>query len=243
MEYTFSVIGSDQQVVDQLKTLIGAFPDFRCVFATEGYEESLDSLLKKVPSLVFVDLDRKGELKNPFCLVNELHQYLEELPHLVGLSTCKEKAYEAIKSQFFDFLLRPLSEFEMRKCLMKFQKTGKRTNSEKLCLKSYSDYKFITFEEILYLKADNNTTDFYLTQGRKVSAFKTLKHFEDSLPGGFLRVHNSYIINSRQVTRINYGRSLIALQGLSPGVPFSKSYKAQVDNLKENLITSLSIVS
>lgn len=243
MEYTFSIIGCDRQVVDQIKTLTGPYTDFRCVSVSEGYEESLDCVLKYGPSMVFVDLNKHGQLKNPFCLVNELNQYLEELPQFVGISAHKEIAYEAIKNQFFDFLLQPLSEFEMRKCLIKYKKILNRKNSEKLCLKSYSDYRFLTFEDILYLKADNNTTDFYLTQGRKVSAYKTLKHFEDSLPQKFMRIHNSYIINTSQVIRINYGRSLIALQGCTPEVPFSKSYKAQVDQLKEYLMTSLSIVS
>lgn len=223
--------------------MTGKFPEFHCAFFSDGYEESMDNLLKKKPSLVFIDLDNKSRLKNPFCFINELHHYLEELPGFVGLSSSRKLAYDAIKNNFLDFLLKPLSEFEMRKVLMKYQQNSKKKYSEKLCLKSYSDYRFINFEEILYLKADNNTTDFYLTHGRKVSAYKTLKHFHNSLPGGFLRVHHSYIINTNQVIRINYGKSLIALHGQAPEIPFSKSYKLQVDHLKEILVTSLSVVS
>lgn len=243
MEQKFSIVGCEKKTVDDLQKITNLFQDFNCVSISTGFDESLDHLLRKTPSLVFIDLDRKGKMKDPFCFVNVLNHYLEELPIFIGISKSKKLAYEAIKNNFFDLLLAPLSEFEMRKCLMRYEKKFRERNSEKLCLKSYSDYRFINFNEILYVKADNNTTDFYLTEGRKVSAYKTLKHFEKSLPGEFLRIHHSYIINTRQVNRINYGKSVIALHGQAPDIPFSKSYKLQVDDLRENLITSLSIVS
>lgn len=243
MEERFSIVGCGKRTVKELQVITGLFQKFSCVSVSNDFDDSLDYLLRKNPSLVFIDLDREGKLKNPFCFVNELHNYLEELPVFVGMSRSKTLAYEAIKHNFFDLLLTPVSEFEMRKCLMRYQKTFRKNNQERLCLKSYSDYRFIGLDEILYLKADNNTTDFYLTHDRKVSAYKTLKHFEECLPEGFLRVHHSYIINTKQVIRINYGKSLIALHGQSADIPFSKSYRLQVDHLRENLVTSLSVVS
>lgn len=243
MEQRFSIVGCDKETESKLKFIIGFFPGFSCVSISNELDEALDSLLKKTPSLVFIDLSQKGNLKDPFSFVNELHHYLEELPVFIGIAQSKILAYDAIKNNFFDLLLTPLSEFELRKSIMRYQKNHIKKDSERLCLKSYSDYRFIDLDEILYLKADNNTTDFYLTEGRKVSAFKTLKHFEESLPGDFLRVHHSYIINTNQVTRINFGKSVIALQDKVPNIPFSKSYKLQVDNLKKNLVTTLSIVS
>lgn len=243
MGNTYSIIGCDKKTVNELREILSQFPELNCAFVSNDYEESLHNVLKDNPSLVFIGLDKKGKVKDPFCFANELYHYLEELPAFVGISSTKNLAYNAIKNNFFDFLLNPLSDFEMRKCLMRYQKISKKINSEKLCLKSYSDYRFIEFEKILYLKADNNTTDFYLKGGNKISAYKTLKHFEESLPDGFLRVHHSYIINTSQVNRINYGKSLIALHGKTPNIPFSRSYKLQVDHLREKLVTSLSVVS
>ena len=243
MEQRFSIVGCDKETVRELQFITGLFREFSCVSVSNEFDESLDSLLKKNPSLVFLDLGQKGGLKDPFSFVNELHHYLEELPVFIGIAKSKRLAYDAIKNNFFDLLLTPLSEFEMRKSLMRYQKNLRSKNSERLCLKSYSDYRFIDLDEIQYLKADNNTTDFFLTGDRKVSAYKTLKHFEGSLPCNFLRVHHSYIININHITRINFGKSVIALHDKLPNIPFSKTYKSQVDNLKKTLVTSLSIVS
>lgn len=243
METRFAIVGCEKKTVDELQVITNLFQEFNCVSISSGFDDSLDNLLRKNPSLVFIDLDRKGKIKDPFCFVNELNHYLEELPTFIGISKSKRSAYDAIKYNFFDLLLTPLSEFEMRKCLMRYKKIMREKRSEKLCLKSYSDYRFLNFDEILYLKADNNTTDFFLTGGRKVSAYKTLKHFGESLPDDFLRIHHSFIINTRHINRINYGKSVIALHGEAPDIPFSKSYKVQVDHLRENLMTSLAIVS
>ena len=243
MDQKYSIVGCETKTVDDLREITNLFQDFSCVSISTGFDESLDHVLRKNPSLVFIDLDRKGKIKDPFCFANELNHYLEELPTFIGISKSKRLAYEAIKNNFFDLLLTPLSEFEMRKCLMRYKKRIREKSSEKLCLRSYSDYRFLNFDEILYLKADNNTTDFFLAGDRKVSAYKTLKHFEESLPEDFLRIHHSYIINTKHINRINYGKSVIALHGQAPDIPFSKSYKVQVDHLRENLMTSLAIVS
>lgn len=243
IEFTFSIVGGEREFQNELLLVFQDFPGFRCLSVSDDYEEALDNILREFPALVFIDVDKKGKLKNPFQFVNELYPYLHELPSFVAISSSKRSAYNVIKNNFLDYLLKPISKIELRKCLMKFQKQQNFSRSERLCLKSYSDYRFVDLDQILYLKADNNTTDFFLLEDRKISAYKTLKHFERLLPQSFLRVHNSYIINTRQITRINFGKSMIVLRGKSSDIPFSKSYRPQVDHLKERFFSSLSLVS
>ena len=75
-----------------------------------------------------------------------------------------------------------------------------------------------------------------MKDGTVISAFKTLKSFEEKLPEGFIRVHQSYILNSRYVSRINYGKSICTLShGQEEELPFSKTYKDRIDALKDLL--------
>ena len=75
-----------------------------------------------------------------------------------------------------------------------------------------------------------------MKDGSVISAFKTLKSFEKRLPKDFIRVHQSYILNSRYVSRINYGKSICSLKyGEEEELPFSKTYKDKIDSLKEML--------
>jgi DNA-binding LytR/AlgR family response regulator len=98
-----------------------------------------------------------------------------------------------------------------------------------LCVKSYGDYRYIDARDICYLQADNNSTDIHLNNGEMITAFKTLKHFEGILTSPFIRIHNSYIVNRNCISRIHTGNSVCYIKNTTAKLPFSKSYKANVD--------------
>ena len=99
-----------------------------------------------------------------------------------------------------------------------------------ICVKSYGDYRYIDSNDVLYFEADNNSTDIHLSNGEMITAFKTLKHFETVLPNShFLRIHNSYMINIAQVSRIHTGNTVCYIKNTTTKLPFSKSYKENVD--------------
>lgn len=98
-----------------------------------------------------------------------------------------------------------------------------------LCIKSYGDYRYIDARDICYLQADNNSTDIHLNTGETITAFKTLKHFESVLSFPFIRIHNSYIVNSQFISRIHTGNSVCYIKNSTVKIPFSKSYKVNID--------------
>lgn len=99
-----------------------------------------------------------------------------------------------------------------------------------ICVKSYGDYRYIDSRDVLYLEADNNSTDIHLKDGEMVTAFKTLKHFENVLPTNqFLRIHNSYIIGINHVSRIHTGNAVCFIKNSTIKLPFSKSYRDNVE--------------
>lgn len=100
-----------------------------------------------------------------------------------------------------------------------------------ICVKSYGDYRFIEAKDICYLQADNNSTDIHLYNGEMITAFKTLKHFESVLSSPFVRIHNSYIVNIDYVSRIHTGNSVCYIKNTTIKLPFSKSYKENVDSI------------
>lgn len=100
-----------------------------------------------------------------------------------------------------------------------------------ICIKSYGYYRYINSNDICYLQADNNSTDIYLNTGEVVTAFKTLKHFEGVLSAPFARIHNSYIINRNYISRIHTGNSLCYIKNTTVKIPFSKSYKGNIEGI------------
>jgi DNA-binding LytR/AlgR family response regulator len=98
-----------------------------------------------------------------------------------------------------------------------------------ICIKSYGDYRYIDARDICYFQADNNSTDIHLNNGEMVTAFKTLKHFEGILSAPFSRIHNSYIVNSNYISRIHTGNAVCYIKNTTTKIPFSKSYKENID--------------
>ncbi|WP_276392635.1 LytR/AlgR family response regulator transcription factor [Eudoraea chungangensis] len=234
MEYSYTIIDSEATSKLQLQHYLEDYGEFICLGEARASDEGLNQILKHSPDIVFINLNEQAT--NYFGMVKELYQYINTIPLIIGVSKGKKYAYDAIKNNFFDYWLTPYNEFDIRKTILKLKKLfPKEEVSKTICLKSYKDFQYLDAKEVLYLQADNNATDFIMKDGSRISAFKTLKHFENQLPDNFIRVHQSYILNTDFVSRINYGKSICALKESKIQLPFSKSYRENVDGLKQIL--------
>ena len=234
MQYKYSIIEGEKSIIKSLQNSFNKFPDYICMGISECYDASMDIILEHTPDVVFINVDDTNGSFNAFNFVNDLYKYMQEIPFFIAISSTKELAYDCMKNGFYDYMLKPINNFELRKSLARFNKKPlEKTN--KLCLKSYKDYRFIDIDEILFLKADNTSTDFFMLDGTKISAYKTLKFFESILPENFTRIHHSYIVNQHYVSRIHFGRSKCTLKNNNFNIPFSKSYKENVVVLEKEL--------
>ncbi|MCD2258073.1 LytR/AlgR family response regulator transcription factor [Psychroserpens luteolus] len=233
------IIDNDKTTAEIIQNVADDFSEITFNVVDEDYEKALNLVLKDKPQIVFFNIDAVHINISEFLL--EINQCVVNQPLFIALSVYKEKAIDAYKYDFIDFLLKPLKEHLVRKSLLKYQKKFPIKQSETICLKSYKDYQYLNIEDILYLKADNNTTDFYMADGRVIGAYKTLKVFENLLPKTFLRIHKSYIINRNCISRIHYGKSICFVKR-EHKIPFTKTFIKNVDLIntaltKNTLIT------
>lgn len=228
MQFSFVLIDESENSTATLDA-IKNYEVFLCVAICSSKEEGMKKILELKPNIVFLSVgDTSTSQTHSFSLISELHEYLIDLPTIIVLSTTKETAYEAYQRGVSGFLLLPIEQINLQKCLMRYQKTHKSLAS-KISIKSNGDYHFINPNDIIYLKADSNTTDFYLKNGKIISAFKTLKHYEQLLPFYFFRIHHSYLINIDYVSRINLGKCNCYLDNNEIILPFSRTYKDNID--------------
>lgn len=194
----------------------------------------MNSILKDTPDVVFINVDSDCEKDYPdvFSYCRELDDNIKKKPLYIALSVDETKAYRALKNKFFDYILKPGRELEIRKSVLQLLKKQQPFLDDTLCLKSYKDYTLLEIDDVVFLQADNNATDFVLLDGKKVSAFKTLKSFESVLPNNFLRIHHSYIVNKNHISRINFGKLKCFLNHNKISLPFSKSYRHNLNSLE-----------
>lgn len=236
MRYSYLLVDDDDDAVKETLRLFESFPDFFCIGIARSKSEAMDKILELQPQMVFLEVSGKSKKSDlSLCIISDLYQYINVLPYFVVHTATTKFAFDALKAGVSDYLLKPLTAFELRKTLLRFDRTAPAKKANTICIRSYGDYQFIPVEDIVYLKADNNTTDFHLSNGRKVTAYKTLKHYEENLPLHFFRIHNSYVVNSNYVTRINTGKSLCYLYNGEISVSFSKTFKENIDTIIRNI--------
>ena len=255
MNYTYIILDDDPESVEKIKTITKEFSELNFIASANNYTDGLNLILKHTPDLIFLEIDPKDKSSElSLNLLNGLLMYLKEIPKIIITTKSKEFAFDCIQYKVTDYLLKPLSAIDFVKLIHKLNKLNvedevllvqnvkpkekqddetnlntKNRRSFILCVKSYGDHRYIDSNEICYFQADNNSTDIHLKNGEMITAFKTLKHFETVLSNPFIRIHNSYIVNRNYISRIHTGNSLCYIKKTTIKLPFSKSYKANVD--------------
>ncbi len=76
----------------------------------------------------------------------------------------------------------------------------------KLCVSSLNGFSVIQLSEILYCEAESSYTTFYMLNGQKIIASKSIIEYEQLLEDDFFcRIHKSYIINLTHVKQYRKG--------------------------------------
>ncbi len=229
MKYPYIIIDDNPESVLETKSAFDQFSNYFLLGTASNYDDAINLVLKHNPKLIVLEIDPENkDSKLSLALINELYRFVKHMPRIVVLTKTDTLAYEALKNEVFDYLLKPIKAEELRKTILKFERNVEHAPTT-LCIKSYGDYRFIDTEDIVYLQADNNSTDIFINNGDMITAFKTLKHFENTLPPQFVRIHNSYIINMNYVSRIHLGNNVCYIKNSKTQLPFSKTYKKNVD--------------
>lgn len=259
MNYSYIIIDDNLENALETKTIADGFSELSFLGTASNYEEGLNFILEHKPQIVFLEIDPKEKKsKLSLLLINELYRFLKAVPKIIVTTTKKDLAFDAIQYEVAGYLVKPVSRIDLVKTILKLDKSNyneqlvsleqqpniesqtpdplpvksfstTQSNPLILCIKSYGDYRYIDTRDIAYFQADNNSTDIHLSNGEMITAFKTLKHFEGVLSYPFVRIHNSYIVNSHCISRIHTGNSVCYIKNTAIKLPFSKSYKGNID--------------
>ena len=111
--YNYFIIDKDSKSIQSIKNVLEDYEQFNCIGISFTYTKAMNIILKENPDVVFFNID--NVIENPFEFAQELNLFNDGFPAFIAVSSSKDKVYESIKSGFFDFLLTPLLELEIRK--------------------------------------------------------------------------------------------------------------------------------
>lgn len=215
------IVDDEESARNLLYKLIEETLLFDDIRLTDSVESALNELNQFEPDLIFLDVQMPG--KDGFSFANEVHKKNIK-PGLVFVTAFEHYALKAIKSQAFDYLLKPVSRKELKKCVLKYISLNSDTILKKprvpveipdrilrIKVNTRTGTLFINPATILYCKADGNYTTICTGEKQHLCSLN-LGKVEDQLPrNGFVRVGRSLIINFEYMTMLDRKESQITL--------------------------------
>ena len=192
------------------------------------------------PDVVFLDINMPKV--NGFELLDSLI-YKDFM--LVFVTAHSEYGIQAVKANAVDYLLKPVSIKELQQTVKKLVElklkavpgNGKSNNyHDKIIISQLQGFTIFDVDDVVRLTAVDNYTTIFLKDKNKITASKTLKHFEEILPqDNFVRIHRSEIINIHYIKEISYvdGGSVVMKDGTIIAISKGK-LPSLVEKVKEH---------
>ena len=198
--------------------------------------KQLVAYIKKVPFLELAAqcqsaLEARTYLENDtvdaiFCDINmpdlngmDFVKSLVAPPLVVFTTAYSEYAVDGFRVNAVDYLLKPfgLQEFQRAAQRLKDRLEGSHateesaaTQTETLFLKT--DYRIVNvnIRDIRYVEAMSEYLKVWVDgQSKPIVTLLSMKKMEENLPGYFMRIHRSYIINLTKIQEVNKNRVIM----------------------------------
>lgn len=239
---TAIIVDDEWNNCENLKELLHKYcPAVEIVDMAHSAAEGIESISRLKPSLVFLDIQMQGG--SGFDLLEQLKPVSFEV---IFVTAFDQYAIRAIRFCAIDYLLKPVDILELQSAVSRaankilqrepnlsltnlLENRNQEKDNFKIALPTAERILFVHLSEIIRCLGDNNYTTVFLKNGASVLVSKTLKEYEELLTdNGFLRVHQSHLINVRYVRSFEKqdGGYLKMTDGTS--VPISRQRKQQV---------------
>ena len=229
--------------LENLRTLLEKHcPQVTIMATAQSVCAAVDAIEKFLPDLVFLDI-QMGE-QTGFDVLKLLPRRNFEV---IFVTAYDQYGIQAVKFAALDYLLKPIDIEELIDAVHKAEyklatqiKTSQLdfllqqlkkpdTNVSTIALQMQSEIRYVTLSEIIRCEADNTYTYFFLANSEKILVSKSLKEYADLLrPNGFLRTHQSHLVNPKYVKSWLKEDGGILLLTTGEKIPVSKPNKETV---------------
>ena len=163
-------------------------------------------------------------------------------------------AIRAFQYSATNYLLKPITEESIVQSLSNWEKRRKKTNPEqwdllrhnlkgtvkdlpRIALPTSAGYHIVEIKDIVRCESDNNYTSFFFDEGNKLLICRTLKEIEEMLQEyGFLRVHQSHLINPQFVKGILKRDGGTVMMKDDREIPVSRQKKNEINGILESML-------
>lgn len=232
---TAMIIDDEPDASNALKMMIESYcPDVQLLHVSNKPEEGIKQVRKLKPKVLFLDIEM------PNMSGFDLLEALDNMNfYTVFYTTFSKYAIDAIKHNAFDYILKPLVADDLMTSITRVKKAVRNAalldhldpdDANVLSVKSGSSTRMINSKKIMVIDADGSYSQLNMKDGEKILVSRNLKTLAKLINNpDFLRIHNSHMVNAREVDLWKLPECLCVLSD-GTELPISTRRKEDVRN-------------
>lgn len=206
------IVDDEENAIDGIRDYLHDMNNFQIVDTCFSALEAMDVLKEKEIDLMFLDINMPRLNGLGFL------ELLENPPLTILTTAYSEYALEGFRLHVVDYLLKPYTFQRFVQATQKavdlfksrlLLESGENEQSFDMYIRQGDAYQRINQEDILFVEAMQN----YLKLHFKNKTFvihQTMVSLEEILPQDyFFRIHNSYLVNVKQIDKVSGSRLFI----------------------------------
>lgn len=221
MKYKCIIVDDEPLARELIASHLVNFESFELIDSFENALKAYTFLESNTVDLIFLDIEM------PLLKGNDFLKKLKNPPKVIFTTAYREYAIEGYELNVIDYLLKPITfdrffvSVEKFKQLQLPKKELKPTNENHIFVTSGSKNIKIIFDEILYIESLKDYITIHLENGKSHHIKQNISVFEKLLDTNFVRIHRSFIIQTKKLTA--YSKNEVEINAVE--IPIGNSYK------------------
>jgi DNA-binding LytR/AlgR family response regulator len=194
------IVDDEAPARSELRYLLAAHPDVQVVGEAASAPEALELARDLRYDVVFLDVEMPGLTGLEAAPLVNLRS---DPPAIVFVTAHAEYAVDAFAVEAFDYLLKPVDPDRLARVVERLRERTMENAApvEKIPVVAGGGTELLDFDQIHYAQADGDYSRIH-TYDRAYLCTASLGELADRLPGGFARIHRSYIVNLAKVAAV-----------------------------------------
>lgn len=232
MKYKCIIVDDEPLARELIASHLTHFESFQLIDSFENALKAYTFLEANTVDLIFLDIEM------PLLKGNDFLKKLKNPPKVIFTTAYREYAIEGYELNVIDYLLKPITfdrffvSIEKFKQMQSSKKEISFVTENHVFVSSGSKNIKLIFDEILYIESLKDYITIHLESGKSHHIKQNISVFEKTLNSNFVRVHRSFIIQTKKLTA--YSKNEIEINAIE--IPIGTSYKENWLNHLETII-------
>ena len=231
-------IDDEPLALRQLVTYIQRVPFLELAAQCQSALEARKFLAEEAVDAIFCDINM------PDLNGMDFIKSLQAPPLIVFTTAYSEYAVEGFKVNAVDYLLKPFGLDDFRRAANRIKERQESVstniqhpipNTQPATLFVKTDYRMvkINIPDIRYIEGMSEYLKIYLEgEDKPIITLLSMKKIESRLPGNFMRIHRSYIVNLHKIQEVNKNRIIMDAETYLPvGDMYKESFQQYLDTM------------